>query len=812
MHVVHFTQQCVTSSSSSTNAQNATICHHCGDPCASGSIRQGDLQFCCTGCLSVYTILRDAGMCSYYELGSEHGTSQRNVSSDTSRFEVLDDPSTASRFIVAEMPGMVVARFTLPTMHCASCIWLLERLSRFEPGITSSRVDLLRKSIEIQYNPASTSLRKVANVVSSVGYPPLLTSEEDVAQRQSEQREALRGIYLRMGVAGFAAGNVMMMSVAQYLSGGTLDSTLITVFSVISVLISIPVYFFSASSWLRSAMASIRRGVINLDVPVALGITTVFVRSLVDIIGGYGEGFLDSFTGLVLFLLVGRLFQQKAFDAVTFDRTVRSFFPLSVRRCTRGEESVVPVDAVRSGDELFVRYGEVVPADSVVLSEIGYVDYSFVTGESVPVECTKGTLIYAGGRVVGHALRLTATRPASQSYLASLWERTSGTTTRNAYSTRSNTFGLVFTLGTVAIALVAAVYHGVYDMRLAANVFTAVLIIACPCAFTLAAPITLGTAMGALSRVGLYIKNIGVMVELRRVRSVVFDKTGTLTDRTQARYHGRELSATESAAVQALVSQSTHPVSRAIAAANTEYADVDAIEEEIGKGLCGSSLGYTITIGSAEYAKKYGTNVPSTGDTVLVIDGEFVGTYEYVSRMRDGVEQSIAALSTMGYQTQLLTGDGDKDLPLLKRVFPASRMRFKATPEEKVFHIQQLRNEAPVLMVGDGLNDMSAMAAADVSIAVTEDSSTLAPASDMIMPANSIQRLPALLTYAHNCSRVIQAALWFTMVYNVFAIGLAVMGLLTPVVTAIMMPVSSLMVVGMSVGGARFYARRMSWR
>ncbi len=792
-------------------------CTHCGDICADASITDGERVFCCTGCASVYALLQEHDLCAYY--GGDHpsGTSQRERSGDGNTYAILDDPSVASRFIEYSDARRMRVRFALPTIHCASCVWLLERLPHISIGLISSEVDLQRKSITVDADPRVLNVRSIAELLRSVGYEPLVHVEGNEVGLLQQRREATRGLYLRMGVAGFAMGNIMMFSIAQYLAQGAnkvaIDPVLMQVFTWLSILISIPVLIYSASPWLRSALAAIRQRTLNLDVPVALGITTLFVRSVVDIATGAGEGFLDSFAGLVFFLLIGRVFQQKAFDAVTFDRTVRSFFPLSVRRSTPRGDEVVAIEALTIGDTIVVRNGEVIPADSVLMSQVGYVDYAFVTGESVPVECTHGAVIYAGGKVVGTAAHLTVTRPVSQGYLASLWERSSARTPREGYRQLSDRFGQWFVWSVLVIATTGFLVW-LPDLTMALNVFTAVVIIACPCALTLAAPITLGTGMGILGRMKMYAKNIGVLRDIDRVGAVVFDKTGTLTSsQPVVTFHGSVLSNDEYAAVVALAAQSTHPISRGLAAGTSAALSVSGVEEVPGSGITGFAGKYHVAIGSADVMRRNGIDVPAHSRehaTLVALDHQIVGEVTPEPKLRDGVPELINGLRRRGIQCRVLTGDTDRDRTLLRASFSDHEMTFRATPADKVAHLEQVRSDVPVLMIGDGLNDMSAMAVADVSIAVTENTSTLAPASDMIIPATHVHRIGGLLRYARALRGVIATALWFTMLYNVGALAVALSGHLTPVITAIMMPVSSLLVIGISVGGAHLVSRRLA--
>lgn len=790
-----------------------THCVHCGEECQETRVSPEALPFCCAGCMSVYEILRSSGMCEYYDLDQAAGVSQRGPRRERLLYDVLDDPETAARYTDYSDGQITRVRLLIPGMHCTSCVWLLEQLQRLDPGIVSSRVDLLRKTVQVEFNIAETNLKKIVILLSSVGYEPLLGQEGRQRGLQEQRVKATRSLYLRLGLAGFAAGNAMMIGLATYVAGSNgLGPALSFMFAALSIGLCVPVYFYAAAPWLTSAISSIRNRSINLDVPVALGITTLFVRSIIEIATAGGEGFLDSFAGLVFFLLIGKLFQQRSFDAVSFDRSVRSYFPLSVRRESRGSIDVIPIDALRAGDMMFVRNGEIVPSDSVLMSEIGYVDYSFVTGESVPVECTSGSMLYAGGKVVGGALRLTATRPASQSYLASLWEQTASRTPRSSYLNFSDQFGRWFTVGTISVALVAAIFW-MPDVHSSLNVFTAVLIIACPCALTLAAPITYGTAMGALGKIGIYIKNIGVLRELQRVTTVVFDKTGTVTTSTNdVSFEGRALTKHEEDAIRAVAAHSTHPISRSIAQRASPVGVVDHVVEEVGQGITGRYFCLEVAIGSALFIQRITSqDINSVDGTYVAIGGRIVGRYVIRSHVRDGMKAMVEAIRKQGLETILLSGDTGRDAEVLADMFEPAKMKFHSTPQEKVNRIEQLqRKKSHVLMVGDGLNDVSAMAMANVSIAVTTDTSTLAPASDLVLTSARLVDLPALLTYSNTLNRLIWATLLCTMVYNVAGLTLAVSGILTPVSTAILMPASSLLVIGISVFGAKVLSRRIS--
>ncbi len=785
--------------------QHDTTCHHCGGQCAGSAPQKDGLHFCCQGCLSVYEILAQYDSCEYYELKPGSGVRPPDV--DTSKFNVLDTSPERSHIVEYEDDQIVRARFMLPTMHCASCVWLLERLHRFDSGILSSRVDLLRHTVVVECDRSQTSLANVALLLASLGYEPEIDRTDSV-QRGNES-SARRTLYVRLGVAGFAAGNVMMIGLANYLAGKDgLDTTIKIIFDILSIGLSIPVLLYSAQPWLSSAVVSLRRGVVNLDVPVALGITTIFLRSCYEIVTGASEGFLDSFTGLVFFLLIGKLFQQKAFASIDFHRTMRSFFPLSTTKQFNGQQLPVHIDDIAIGDVIIVRNGEVIPADSILLHEPGVVDYAYVTGESTPVECAPGKILFAGGRVMGRSLTLSVVKPASTSYMASLWSRSDVHTERREFGSTSDRFGLIFTIATISVAMIGGLVW-LPDVSMALTVATSVLIIACPCAFTLAAPIVYGTAMSNLGNSGIYLRTAAVIADLQRISTVVVDKTGTLTEPTTVTFHGTPLTSELTSIISALAHQSTHPVSQAIARAlPASDMPVSDVRETAGVGVSGvcGDVAIALLADPAEHgASGFG------GRTYVHVNDEVIGYFSLDHALRPVATSMINELRT-GYDVRLLTGDSAPIADEVAQLFSADSIEQGASPSQKVDYIvKQQQQGNNVLMIGDGLNDLAALSAANVSVAVSNNTSRIVPACDIVMDAQHVGSIASLLRYAQKLRGVVGVAFWFTMIYNLIGLALSLSGNLSPVVTAIMMPVSSLLVVTISVLGSKVSHRRLPW-
>ena len=788
------------------------LCRHCGDPCDLDAVRTPDGAFCCRGCETVFTLLRTSGLDAFYACEIVPGTSQKRTRSlDKDRFAVLDDPAVAARLITFNDGVTARATLSVPSIHCASCVWLLEQLWRFDDGVTRSEVDLLRRSVRVEYRPEATSLRRIAERVASLGYEPLVSPEDAAPQPPARRRR----LHLQVGVAGFAFGNIMLFSIPRYVNGAPLDGGFQQLFDVLNVVFAIPVLLFSAQDYFRTAWHAIRGRSMALEVPVALGLAVLFLRSVVDIATAHSEGFLDSFAGLVFFLLLGRLFQQKVFDRIAFDRTFRSFLPLSVRVERNGEAELVPLEQLQTGDSIQIRRNEVVPADAILLDESGAVDYAFITGEQRPVAVQQGEIVRAGGRAAERAMRLRVVRDVSHSHLASLWNNPIFAKPKSPWLTDiAARFGAWFTFGAIALAAAGAIAWWP-DAGEAASVATAVLIIACPCALTLAAPITLGTAMGQLGVRGFYLKQPAVAFDLSRIDLIVFDKTGTLTGGSERSVdEASPLSRRAWALIRTLASHSLHPVSRAIAGISTvdstpqHIVSMTNLVEVPGEGISGVINGVEVAIGGADFAGRPDDKLTQDAGRTFVRAGNERGWVRLSPAIRPGAEAAARALSKT-YDMYLLSGDHDGERARWAGVFGAN-MRFRQTPQDKLAFVTEARgNERRVLMIGDGLNDSGALAAADVGITVSDETACIVPACDAVISGTRLDDLPAFIAYASRARTVVLVCFIVSVVYNVLGLTLALRGGLTPLASAILMPVSSLTIVALSSGAMRWSARRI---
>jgi Cu+-exporting ATPase len=791
-----------------------TLCRHCNEPCRTGSIACDTGNFCCAGCEAVFTVLHRAGLDAFYTCDVQPGTSQQLASGrDALRFSALDDAAVVDRLVTFSRPDMARVTFSVPSIHCSSCIWLLEQLWRFDDGIIRSEVDLFRRTIRVDFRPHATTLRRIAERLAAIGYEPSISPEDATRTTASARRR----LHLQLGVAGFAFGNIMLFSIPRYANGAPLDPTFQHLFDALNLLFATPVLLFSAAPYFQTAWEALRRRSMAIEVPVAIGLGALYLRSVLDIGTGRGEGFLDSFSGLVFFLLCGRLVQHKVFDSIAFDRTYRSFLPLSVR-VQRGDDfALAPLDRVTRGDTIEVRPGEVVPADAELLDRPGRVDYAFVTGEQVPVAVERGETVRAGGRAMGDVLRLRLLTDVCHSHLASLWNNPIFAKPKSRWLTAiAASFGTWFTIGAIGLAVAGGAAWWP-DGSASLNVATAVLIIACPCALTLSAPMTLGAAAGFLAKRGLYLKDPAVVFDLSRIDTIAFDKTGTLTatDAQQTIERGG-LSRESWRLAQALAACSTHPVSRVIAsgfdsvaAGQAETARVSEVIEKPGAGIFGWVNGLPVAIGVPGFmATRAADAVADHDDRTFVRVGAERGWVRVFGAVRPGVEAAAQMLAS-SHSIWLLSGDHEGERCRWLSVF-GPRMRFRQTPHDKLAFITAAKDAGHhVLMVGDGLNDSGALAAADVGITVSDDTACIVPACDAVVAGNRVADLPVFVRYAKRARAVVFLCFLVSVLYNAAGLTLALKGALTPLASAVLMPLSSLTIVGLSWSAMHWSARRM---
>ncbi len=791
------------------------ICIHCGESCPNRSIAIGDDYFCCNGCKFVYELLNENNLGSYYKIEDKPGIKVSDKIYDN-HFAYLDNEKIIGKLLDFSDASVSKVTLVVPQIHCSSCIWLLENLQKLHEAIISSRVQFLKKEVSITFTHDKLSLRKLIELLASIGYEPQISLDDYEVKTTSKKGSSL---IVRIAVAGFCFANIMLFSFPEYLSSdGSLSEDFVDFFGYLNLLLSIPVLFFSATVYFKSAYFGLKQKIINMDVPISLGIAMLYMRSLYEVTTSNGAGYFDSFTGLVFFLLIGKLFQQRTYDSLSFDKDYKSYFPISIIQLKDKIEKIVPITDLLQGDIILVRNNELIPADARLLSSHASIDYSFVTGESEPIEKSYNDKIYAGGKQVGGIVELEVLKNVSQSYITQLWNDANFTeTNKKSLTNLATRFSKHFTLAVISIAMFASFIWLLIDPSKAIFVGTSVLIIACPCALALSTPITLGAAQRILGRNKLFFKESDTVEKLASITHIVFDKTGTLT-KTKASnisYIGKELTSEQTSYVRSLVHHSTHPLSVKLYdhLQSEKVFAIEQFDEIAGKGICGIIEKSEIKVGSASFCN---AEIEIDKSKILEsrvhvsIGGSYFGYYKISAQYRENLAQ-LASVLDEDYTISILSGDNESELATLREIFPeAEAFRFHQSPQDKLVYVRELQDKGEkVLMFGDGLNDAGALKQADIGIAVTEKMSAFSPASDGILAGEKFAEISKYLDFSNRAISIILVSFIISILYNIVGLGFAVMGLLSPLFAAVLMPISSLTVVGFAIIATNMTARKL---
>jgi Cu+-exporting ATPase len=789
--------------------EQATKCYHCGEGC-DGSIVSHQHAFCCNGCKTVFEILDENNLCAYYNLNNAPGIAFTKAAS-SSKYAYLDDAEVRRQLIHFTEGNVSTVTFYVPQIHCSSCIFLLENLFKIREGVKQSTVNFLKREVHIAFDNSVLTLRQLVETMASLGYAPHINLND---LSKSEKQNHLRRYYLKIGVAFFCFGNIMLLTFPEYLGIDVLsESPLRKFFGYLNLLLSLPVLLYCAQELFVSAFSALRQKSLNMDIPIVLGILAMFIRSSYEVLSHTGGGYFDTLASLVFLMLIGRMFQNKTYDTLSFERDYKSYFPVAVTTINNGNETTIPLTKLRLGDRMLVRNMELVPADSILIKGKANIDYSFVTGEATPISKNSGDLIYAGGKQAGSAIEVEVTKDVSHSYLTQLWNDSafSKQQTENITSLATR-ISKWFTPIVITIAFAACAYWYGKDLHKALNAFTSVLIITCPCALALSSPFTLGNVLRILGRNKIFLKNTLTIEKLAQINSIVFDKTGTLTNTKDAKIEfvkaegniESAFSDYELQLVKSLAYHSSHPLSRKVyehLKRVTMFATNDFKEEE-GKGIEGWVDENCVRIGSKKFLcgeiNADGSHVSDfrhASKVYIGINGKVRGFFLVKNEYRKGFGDLMKKLRKR-FETYVVSGDNDAEKNFLKQYVDEKNLIFHQQPTDKLTVIRNIQSaDKKVMMIGDGLNDAGALKQAEIGIAISDDVNNFSPACDGIIDSSRFADLDALLNYSRAGVNIIKASFVISVCYNLLGISFAVQGTMSPLIAAVLMPISSVTII-----------------
>jgi len=785
-------------------------CFHCGLDSESKTIIFDDKSFCCNGCKTVYEIFSINDLNCYYDLQEAPGATPIEIEG---KYDFLDNEKIIEKLLDFNDNQTQIITLYIPHIHCSSCIWILENLNKLQSNIGASVVNFGKKTVRITFNSENYSLKNLVTMLCSIGYEPYISLEDF----ETGKKKIDRSLIYKLGVAGFAFGNVMFLSFPEYfqVEGFWLEQYK-PVFRWLMFSFSLPVVFYSAQDYFISAYKGLRSKLLNIDVPIVLGVLVLFIRSTIEIIFDLGTGFFDSLTGLVFFLLIGKFFQNKTYAFLSFERDYKSYFPIGITRITsKGVEESVQVYDIKKGDRLIIRNEELIPVDCILIKGHARIDYSFVTGESEAVSKLSGDKLFAGGKQLDGIIEVDVLKTVEQSYLTQLWSNDVFKSDKeNAFTSLTNSISKNFTIAILLIAIVATSYWLINDSTKALNVFTAVLIIACPCAIALSAPFTFGNLLRILGNKKFYLKNASVIEQLAKINTIIFDKTGTITanKETTISYDGAELSTTEERLLKNTLRGSNHPLSRALynLLDKNDIITLDHYQEHIGKGIEANYQTEHIKVGSAQFVGHKTETLSLNTSVHISTNTDYKGKFIFYNAYRKGLSTLFNHLKR-DYDLAILSGDNAGEKDNLTKLLPSkTKLLFKQKPEDKLEYIKYHQSEgAKVLMIGDGLNDAGALAQSNVGIAISENVNVFSPACDAILDASKFNQLYNYIKASKSAIKIIKWSFVLSFLYNVVGLYFAVTGQLAPVIAAILMPLSSISIVVFTTIATNYTGRHL---
>ena len=789
-----------------------TTCDHCGLPVPAGLVEpEAEHQFCCSGCRVAYDVIHGAGLDGYYDLRERIDAPEQAAMGRGLSYEEFDDPTFAELYCRSRSDGLSVVELYLEGVHCAACVWLVEKVPLAVPGVAECRLDVGRSLATVVWDPGETRLSSIARFLDSIGYPP--HPYHGVEAREMERRED-RALLIRIAVAGAVAGNVMLIAFALY--GGHfhgISPEFSTLFRWISLGLTLPSVLWCAQIFYRGAWGALRTRTLHMDVPIAIGILAAFGWGVANTVRGTGEIYFDSVTVLIFFLLVGRFVQRRQQRrAARATELLFSLAPSTARVVDGGLVREVPVDALRPGMVVELRAGDTAPADGVVVAGASELDLSLLTGESRPVAVSVDDPVHAGttslsGRIevetrtagadtrLGRILRLIEDGARRRAPVVLLADRISG--------------WFVVAVLTLAAATAAIWWH--VDPGTAVEHAVALLIVSCPCALGLATPLAVSAAVGRAARSGILIKGGDAVETLARPARMILDKTGTLTEGRLAvvRWHGDERLRRLAAATER---HTNHPAAAALTAGFdlSELPEPVDAEQHPGRGVTARIEGHDVFVASPAYAEERHGPLPDSLATlvadiiddgltpvVIGIDGAAAAVAGLGDPIRPDTPDALAAIRDRGWKVEVLSGDhpGTVAAVLRRGGREADRGRGGAAPEDKVERVREAASDGAVAMVGDGVNDAAALAAATVGIGVHGGAEATLAAADVYLTEPGLGPLVRLLDGSRRALGVIRRNLVFSLAYNAVAVTLAMMGHMHPLTAAVLMPLSSITVV-----------------
>lgn len=771
------------------------ICLHCDEPAPYPLFSEGDLDhkdpFCCEGCLTVYGLLHSLGFSDYYKIKEEGEILKPRspVIQGDSHFKYLDDPDFLSIYGKLEGSGATTMDFYLEGIHCLACLWLIEKLPEMSEIILRSKLDLENSTATVTVAPEG-KVSEVAVLLSQLGYKPhpLKNNKEIEDLRIQEERSQL----LRIGVAGAAAGNIMLYAVSLY---GGAEGEHASFFNFLTVAFSVPVLTYSAFPFYQNAWFGIKNRTLSIDIPISLSLILGGLLGFIDLMSGKTENYLDSLSTLVFLLLLSRYFLQKVQQRGLVANDLNFFYKCeSAWRIENGETTEIHPDFIKVGDTIVVNPGEFFPVDGEVIQGKSEVDNSLLTGESASSLIEPGSSVFSGTLNLRGEVFIRSSSSSRDSRLGKILKNIeSGWGLRSSIVSLSQKVSKYFTLTVISLAVLLFFFVlQTSGIHVALERAIVLLIVTCPCALALSVPLSFTRTLRMAAQNGIIIKSDETIEKLEKSRNLFLDKTGTLTFgkiKVSDLRTGCSLQEIGDVLVS-LERGSRHPVGKALfeygQSLSGKVREVQDFREKIGEGVSGTISGLSYSIRKQKIYK----------------DEKEIASFELRDLLRQDSSTLIRSLRKEGLKPNILSGDREETVEAIAKEAGLTKGEFHAEigPEEKA---QIIRSEAATIMVGDGANDALALSSADVGVAVFGAMDISLRSADVYLTSPGLSSLEKLIILSRETMKVIRRNLILSLSYNSISVALAFTGFISPLSAAIIMPLSSLTVLGSSLWGTK---------
>jgi Cu+-exporting ATPase len=758
------------------------------------------LHFCCNGCQGVYHILQDDGLSSFYDkLGKNTLSQPLALGNDSSTFDM---DSFKQRYIRKTSEGFNRVDLIIEGIHCAACIWLNEKILDETAGIVEANINFTNNKAKIVWDEDIISLSAIIDKIRSIGYNAY---PYEKTQNDKQSKKNNRDYFLRMSVAIFASMNIMMIGVAKYTGFFTgMSDSMTQMVHFAEWIFATPVLFYSGWIFFRGAYFGLRNKIINMDFLVITGASLTYIYSLYVLFGGVGNSYFDSVAMILTFVLVGKylevLGKKSAID--TMDK-IKSYIPLEATIIENESKKIVSLDAILVGDIIEVKNGEKASVDGEVISGESSFDESSISGESLPVGKKLGSKIYSGTINLDKVIRYKATKNYANSTLNNIVELLEDSlNSKPKIEEMTNNLSKYFSITILLLSFITFVSWYIMGLSFekALIITISVIVIACPCALALATPIASLVGISWLGREGILFKEAKFIETFAKATTVIFDKTGTLTyGKLKVISKEIELSSDELNLLYSLVDSSTHPISKAVKLflvenyPNLTHINLENIEQIPAVGVNAHYQNKKLFGGKSDESSLFTSYV-------FKIDGIILASFSLEDELRIDARTTIDYLQKEGIKTIICSGDNETVVSKMANSLGIKEYYWEVTPKGKADLVTTLRDKGEiVVMVGDGINDSLALSRADISIAMGNGADISLAVSDIVILNDKLEGIIKSFYISKRTFKFIKQNLLISLLYNLITLPLAIFGYVIPLIAALSMSLSSLLVVGNSM-------------